>query len=140
MAQHTDSSAGDGYCAQFHYAVELIGRRWSGAILVALRAGRTRYSEVRGAVPGLSDHLLCQRLRELEANGLLERCVTPTTPVQVRYELTPMGQALGPVIDELSAWASQWLPAEHQRVHERGPASAAGPSGLSSPRSRHLQR
>lgn len=65
---------------------------------------------MRDAVPGLSDHLLCRRLRELEANGLLERHVTPSTPVQVRYELTAKGRALGPVIDALSTWANQWLP------------------------------
>lgn len=110
MAHDVDSNSGDGYCARFHYAVELIGRRWNGAIIVALHAGRTRYSEVRDTVPGLSDHLLSQRLRELEANGLLERHVTPSTPVQVRYELTAMGRALGPVIDELSTWANHWLP------------------------------
>lgn len=116
MAHDVDSSGGDGYCVRFHYAVELIGRRWNGPIIVALHAGRTRYSEVRRTVPGLSDHLLCQRLRELEANGLLERHVTPSTPVQVRYELTAMGRALGPVIDELSAWANHWLPADHPHV------------------------
>lgn len=110
MTHGVDSSGGDAYCARFHYAVELIGRRWSGAILVALHTGRARYCEVRDAVPGLSDHLLCQRLRELEANGLLERQVTPSTPVQVRYELTAMGRALGPVIDALSTWANEWLP------------------------------
>lgn len=96
--------------------MELIGRRWSGAILVALRAGRTRYTQVRDAVPGLSDLLLCQRRRELEATGLLERHVIPTAPVQIRYELTAMGRALGPVIAELSIWANQWLPADDERV------------------------
>jgi DNA-binding HxlR family transcriptional regulator len=116
VAHHVDSSGGDAYCARFHYAIELIGRRWNGAIIVALHAGRIRYSEVRDTVPGLSDHLLSQRLRELEANGLLERHVTASTPVQVRYELTAMGRALGPVIEELSTWANQWLPANHPHV------------------------
>lgn len=115
MAHEIDSRTGDAYCARFHYAVELIGRRWSGAILVALHAGRSRYSEVRDAVPGLSDHLLCQRLRELEVNGLVERHVTPSTPVQVRYELTAMGHALGPVIDALSLWADEWVPVGVER-------------------------
>jgi DNA-binding HxlR family transcriptional regulator len=112
VTHDVDSNSGDGYCARFHYAIELIGRRWNGAIIVALHAGITRYSEVRDTVPGLSDHLLCQRLRELEANGLVERHVTPSTPVQVRYELTAMGRALSPVIDSLSAWANQWLPTD----------------------------
>jgi len=120
VAHTRGSSEADGYCGRFHYAVELIGRRWTGAILVALHAGRTRYTDLRDTVPGLSDHLLCQRLRELEATGLLERHVTPSTPVQVRYQLTPMGRGLGPVIDALSTWANQWLAAD---VNVAEPAS-----------------
>lgn len=105
----TGTSSQDAYCARFHYAIELIGRRWTGAILVALRCGRSRYSDIRDAIPGLSDHLLCHRLRELEAAGLVERQVTPTTPVQVRYRLTAMGHGLGPVLDALSSWVNTWL-------------------------------
>ena len=99
----------EGYCARFHYAIELIGRRWSGAILIALASGRDRYSAVRDAIPGLSDRMLCDRLRELEAAGLVRRDVVPTTPVNVRYQLTAKGQALGPVLDALSAWAGDWV-------------------------------
>jgi DNA-binding HxlR family transcriptional regulator len=99
----------EAYCARFHYAIELIGRRWSGAILIALASGRDRYSEVRDAIPGLSDRMLCDRLRELEGAGLVRRQVVATTPVNVRYRLTDKGQALGPVLAGLSAWASEWV-------------------------------
>lgn len=134
MAHDRASTSGDGYCARFHYAVELVGRRWNGAILAALYAGRTRYSDVRDTVPGLSDHLLSQRLRELEATGLLERHVTPSTPVQIRYELTAMGRALGPVIDAISTWADQWVPDDVDAValapersgRRRGPLGRPG--------------
>lgn len=106
----TVATGGDeAYCARFHYAIELIGRRWSGAILIALASGRDRYSAVRDAIPGLSDRMLCDRLRELEAAGLVRRDVVPTTPVNVRYQLTDKGQALGPVLAGLSAWASEWV-------------------------------
>lgn len=111
----TDNSASaeqEAYCARFHYAIELIGRRWNGAILLALRCGRSRYSDIRDAVPGLSDHLLCHRLRQLEAAALIERDVAPTTPVQVRYRLTPMGDDLGPVLDAVSNWANRWIKAD----------------------------
>lgn len=74
----------EAYCARFHYAIELIGRRWTGAILIALASGRERYSEVRDAIPGLSDRMRCDRLRELEAAGLVRRDVAPTTPVTIR--------------------------------------------------------
>lgn len=106
-----NSSSEEAYCARFHYAIELIGRRWTGAILLALRCDRSRYSDIRDAVPGLSDHLLCDRLRQLEAAGLIQREVAPTTPVQVRYRLTSMGDGLGPVLDAVSDWANQWLEA-----------------------------
>lgn len=117
MTHNVSSSGGEAYCARFHYAIELIGRRWTGAILLALRCGRSRYSEIRDAVPGLSDHLLCHRLRELEATALIERAVTPTTPVQVRYRLTPMGDGLGPALDALSIWANRWLGADPATDH-----------------------
>lgn len=108
MPNDVTSDTEGAYCARFHYAIELIGRRWTGAILLALRSGCSRYSDIRDAVPGLSDRLLCDRLRELEATGLVERQVTPITPVQVRYRLTAMGDSLGPVLDAVSDWANQW--------------------------------
>ncbi len=103
----------EAYCARFHYAIELIGRRWTGAILIALAAGRDRYSDIRDAVPGLSDRMLCDRLRELEDAGLVHREVTATTPVAVRYRLTDKGSALRPVLDAVSAWAAQWVRTPH---------------------------
>src|SRR5947209_17306184 len=78
-------------CSRFHHAVELVGRRWNGAILQAVFAERHRYADIRCAIPGLSDTMLAQRLRELEAEGLLERRVLPTSPVAVEYHLTAKG-------------------------------------------------
>lgn len=98
-------------CPRYHYAVELIGARWSGAILLALLDGRRRYGEVKAVVPRLSDTMLAQRLRELEREGLLERRVLPTAPVRVEYHLTDKGQALLPVVEALRAWADAWVPA-----------------------------
>jgi len=109
VANH--DASGDAYCARFHHAVELVGRRWTGAILIALGCGCDRYTDIRNTVPGLSDRMLCGRLRELEAAGLVHRVVNPSTPVQVRYHLTPKGRALGPVLDGLSRWANDWLEA-----------------------------
>jgi len=128
VTHQTTSEDGGAYCARFHYAIELIGRRWTGAILIALRSGRGRYCEIRASVPGLSDRMLCDRLRELEAAGLVDRHVTLTTPVQVRYQLTAKGDGLSPVLDELSRWANQWLdttppqPPRPPGPHPRKPA------------------
>jgi DNA-binding HxlR family transcriptional regulator len=88
-------------CPNFHAAIELIGKRWTGAILCALTERPMRYGELGKAVPGLSDRLLSQRLRELEDEGLVEREVEAGTPVRVTYSLTETGEALGPAIREL---------------------------------------
>lgn len=98
------------FCPRYHRAVEIIGRRWTGAIIRALLAGRTRFTEIIDAVPGLSDRLLSERLKELEAEGVVERLVTPTTPVKVEYRLTDKGRALVPVVEAVSAWAESWMP------------------------------
>lgn len=110
---------GPAYCPRFHRAVELVGRRWTGAILLALLAGHERYTDVRTAVPGLSDRLLCERLRELEAEGLVAREVEATTPVVVRYRLTDKGRALGPALDALASWAAAWAPASEREAASR---------------------
>ncbi len=107
-----DHHASPSICPRFHRAVELIGARWSGAILSALLRGAARYADVKAAVPGLSDTMLAQRLRELEAAGLVARDVRATTPVRVEYRLTPKGAALAPVVGALETWAHDWLP-EH---------------------------
>jgi DNA-binding HxlR family transcriptional regulator len=95
-------------CPQFHEAIELIGKRWTGAIVCALTERPMRYGELRKTVPGLSDRLLSQRLRELEEQGLVEREVEAATPVRVTYSLTAVGEDLGPSIRELKAWAKRW--------------------------------
>jgi DNA-binding HxlR family transcriptional regulator len=95
-------------CAVFHQAIELIGRRWTGAVVSALLKGATRFCEIREAIPGISDRLLTERLKELEENQIVERTVVDARPVQVGYHLTPKGEALGPVIDAVSEWAAAW--------------------------------
>jgi DNA-binding HxlR family transcriptional regulator len=95
-------------CPQFHEAIELIGKRWTGAIVCALTERPMRFGELGKAVPGLSDRLLSQRLRELEDEGLVEREVEAGTPVRVTYSLTATGEDLGPAISELKAWAKRW--------------------------------
>jgi DNA-binding HxlR family transcriptional regulator len=103
-------------CPFYHEAVELIGRRWTGAIVaVLLDHGPLRFSEIGQAVPELSDRLLSERMKELEARGLVARNVEPGPPVRVTYELTAMGHELQPALDELRSWARQWLAADEER-------------------------
>jgi DNA-binding HxlR family transcriptional regulator len=96
-------------CPKFHEAIELIGRRWSGAVIRLLMGGRRRYSDLRDAVPDISDRMLSERLKELEAAGIVRRIVTPQTPVRVEYELTDKGRALEAPLCALSEWASAWI-------------------------------
>src|ERR671918_2394805 len=78
-------------CTAYHQAVELIGKRWTGAILFVLLDGPLRFSEVKLLVPDLSDRLLSERLKELEAEGIVERRVIDEMPVRVEYALTEKG-------------------------------------------------
>jgi DNA-binding HxlR family transcriptional regulator len=95
-------------CEHFQRAAELLGRRWNPQILRALMSGASRFTDLRTAVPGLSDHLLSERLKEFEATGIVTRTVTPSTPVRIGYELTDRGRDLEQVIEELAAWAERW--------------------------------
>lgn len=104
----TQDQAAHGVCPHFHAAIELIGKRWTGAIVCALTERPLRFGELAKAVPGLSDRLLSQRLRELEDEGLVEREVEPGTPVRVTYSLTEKGAELRPAIRELRLWARRW--------------------------------
>src|SRR3954469_1432965 len=97
------------FCPAFYHAIVLIGRRWTGAILRAMLSGEARFSDIASVVPGLSDRLLSERLKELEAEGIVMRTVVASTPVRVDYALTEKGQALSEVIAAVSTWAEQWL-------------------------------
>jgi DNA-binding HxlR family transcriptional regulator len=95
-------------CPDFHAAIELIGKRWAGAIVWALAERPHYFAELAQAVPGLSDRLLSRRLRELEREGLVVRSVHEGNPTRVSYALTEKGQALEPALRELGAWARRW--------------------------------
>jgi DNA-binding HxlR family transcriptional regulator len=95
-------------CPYFHAAVELIGRRWAGAILYALTGGPLHFAELKEAVPGMSDRLLSHRLKELEEAELVKREVKEGNRVRVSYELTAKGHSLEPVMGGLRDWARHW--------------------------------
>ena len=96
-------------CVRFHRAVELIGGRWTGAVIQLLFHGRMRFAELRNAIPDISDRMLSERLRELEAEGIVARIVVPDTPVRVEYELTEKGRALEHALSAVGKWAERWV-------------------------------
>src|SRR3954471_24187573 len=96
-------------CRLYHRAIELVGKRWTGAILLVQMEGPLRFSEIRQLVPDLSDRLLSERLKELEAEGIVQRTVIDEIPVRVEYALTDKGRALEPSVRALKSWANDWL-------------------------------
>jgi DNA-binding HxlR family transcriptional regulator len=96
------------FCPCFHRAVEFIGQRWTGAILREMLSGATRFTEIRHAIPDISDRMLAERLKGLEAYELVERRVFAETPVRVEYHLTDRGRALEPVFAALGEWANKY--------------------------------
>lgn len=103
----TDSSV-PSLCPRFHRAVELIGKRWTGAILRVLQRGRVRFNVLATAIPEMSDRMLSERLRELEREAIVARLVVPETPVRVEYELTAKGRALDETFCAIARWAEAW--------------------------------
>ena len=97
-----------GCCPHYHEAIELIGKRWTGAIVrVMLSSSRPlRFSQIAHAVPELSDRLLSERIKELEARGLVRREVQGGAPT---YALTEMGTELEPALVQVEGWAQRWL-------------------------------
>jgi DNA-binding HxlR family transcriptional regulator len=99
-------------CDTFHRAIELIGRRWTGAIIFLLLRSRCRYATLRDSIPGITDRMLSERLQELETQGIIERTVVPETPVRVEYALTKKGRALASAVNAVGEWAHKWMETE----------------------------
>jgi|SRR5699024_4650824 len=119
----------EAFCPLYHHAVEVVGRRWSGAIVRAILAGCDRFGQIRETIPDLSDSMLSARLRDLEREGIVARTVDGDRPPQVTYTLTTKGRELEPAIVALTAWAERWVdPAEvglDTHPHSTGTTSEA---------------
>ena len=92
----------------FHHAAELVGKRWTAAILYSLFHGLNRFTDLVNAIPGVSNRMLSERLKELELAGILERHVYAETPVRIEYLMTEKGLALRTVLMTLNNWAITW--------------------------------
>lgn len=98
-----------GACRAITHVFALLGKRWSGLIIVSLLNGPVRFSELVRLIPGLSERMLAERLSELTAAGLVERYVEGGPPVSVRYGLTERGEALRQALAELERWGQEQL-------------------------------
>ncbi|MGP3972250.1 winged helix-turn-helix transcriptional regulator [Streptomyces sp. 6N223] len=98
--------------------LDTIGNKWASLVIAALGLdGRMRYSGLVARIDGVSQKMLTQTLRNLERDGLLTRTVTPSVPVRVDYELTPLGRSLLETICQLKEWAEAHMP-EVDRARE----------------------
>src|SRR3954463_2925243 len=111
-------------CSRFHRAVELIGGRWTGAIIHTLLQGKTRYAVIKAAIPDITDRMLSERLRSLEAEDLVSRQVIPESPVRVEYDLTTKGRELQNALREIGSWAERWIPLDEPEIAHDKPARA----------------
>lgn len=93
------------YCPAFHQTIEMVGRRWTGVVLSELARGELTFTAIRDAIPGLSDRLLSDRLKELEAAGVVVRTRCGR---EVSYALTERGEALLPILDAVFAFNAEW--------------------------------
>jgi DNA-binding HxlR family transcriptional regulator len=112
-----DDHAEGGACQAITHVFALLGKRWTGLIIVTLLDGPARFSRIVQLVPGMSERMLSERLTELSALGLITREVEDGPPVNVRYRLTKRGEALRPALAELERWG-------HEQLLETGTDSA----------------
>ena len=99
-------------CPLYHEAAEMIGRRWTAAVVRVMADGAVRFGDIAAAVPAISDRMLSERLKELEVEGVITRAVYPEHPVRIEYRLTEKGEDLGTVMDAIASWAHRWLASE----------------------------
>ncbi|WP_322905752.1 helix-turn-helix domain-containing protein [Paenibacillus campi] len=98
-----------GLCPRFETAFSFLGKRWNGLIIQSLMSGPKRFKDISNLIPMMSDKMLSERMKDLEASGILVRKVYPETPVRIEYELTEKGHALKPVMEQIQNWAEHWV-------------------------------
>jgi DNA-binding HxlR family transcriptional regulator len=95
-------------CPLFESAFGILGKKWTGLILRVLSDGPKRFSDLSGTICNMSDRMLIERLKELEAMDIITRKIYNEFPVKIEYKLTKKGNALKPVLDEIQKWATEW--------------------------------
>src|SRR5690606_35780840 len=96
-------------CPKYEAAIDLLGKRWTALIIRVLLDGPKRFKDIKAQIPGVSDKMLTDRMKELETFGIVERRVYPETPVRSEYVLTDKGKSLEGVIAEIQHWSDRWM-------------------------------
>lgn len=116
----TATPSAPGFTCGLDVTLRLISGKWKPLILYFLGQGPTRYGELRRAVRGVSDKMLIQQLKELEADGLVKRTDYKEAPPRVDYNLTPLGHSLAAALTPLCNWGTAHMPEVARVVAERG--------------------
>lgn len=95
-------------CPRFEKAMGLLSQRWTGLIIYQLTHGPMRFCNIEAAM-AVSGRVLSERLKDLEAEGIVKRNVIPETPVRIEYSLTEKGLALQPIMKEVEKYAETWI-------------------------------
>jgi len=90
----------------------MLGKRWTGLIIRVLMDGSCRFIDIEHAIPGISDRMLAERLKELEQTGIVKRSVFAQIPVKIEYGLTAKGQSLAKALDPIQQWAEEFIQQE----------------------------
>lgn len=89
--------------------LDLLARRWKGPVLYQLLAGTRRFSDLRRAMPYVTQRVLTSHLREMERDRMIERTVYAEMPPRVEYSITPLGEQLRPIMDLMAAWGDRFM-------------------------------
>lgn len=96
-------------CPKYESAAELICKKWTGLIIRVLMGGPKRFKDIKEQIPDMSDKMLTDRMKELEASGIVIRKVYPEMPVRIEYELTDKGRDMKNVIESIQEWGDRWM-------------------------------
>lgn len=96
-------------CPRYQHAIEILGKRWTGLILKVLLSGPARFNELADELQVVADRVLSERLKELEAEGIITRQIYAEVPVRVEYRLTAKGHDLAPVVEAIESWSHRWI-------------------------------
>jgi len=95
-------------CPKMEHTLVLLGKKWTGLIVLSLLSGSQKFTEMEKFITGISPRLLTERLKELICENIIEKNVYPETPIKIEYKLTEKGIGLSATYKKISEWTEKW--------------------------------